>query len=135
MFQTADSMTGQRLFWQSLEKHRRPPFDCVASGRSATLTDADQGLALIVAAEDDLDPGVRPRVFVQLLDVPNDALLIDATLDDDLHYLRGSALGTPADELAATETLAMFLPDLGRDWEMVESGEPEADDDGEDSHG
>lgn len=123
MFQTADALGAGRFFWQSLEKLRRPPYDCVASGRAATLFDQDQGLALILAPTDDDEPTEDRRVFVQLRDVPNDAVLVDATLNVDFHYLRGEALGVPADELAAAETLAMYIPGLNGDWVIAESGE------------
>lgn len=128
MFQTVDAIADGRYFWRSLEKLRRPPFDCTISGLAATLADAKQGLALIVASSDDGQPR---RVFVRLLDVPSGDVIVDATLNGDFTYRDGLALGMPADEVAATEALSMFAGDVGGDWAMVASGEPESDEEEE----
>lgn len=125
MFQTVDAMSGGRFFWQSLEKLRRPPYDCVLSGRSATLFDPSQGLALILAPSDDIEPEADRRVFVQLRDVPNGEVLLDATLNTNYQYLCGEALGVSSDELAATEALAMYMPDLRGEWVITEGGDDE----------
>lgn len=122
MFELVDSIGAGRYFWESLLRVRRPPFDCGFSNVSATLLNKDKGLALILAPSG-TTPGEDRCMFVQLRDVTGDEVLIDVTLDDDLKYLRGEALGQSADELAASETLAMYAPDLDGEWEIVESGE------------
>lgn len=121
MFELVDSIGAGRYFWEALQRTRRPPFECGFTNVSAALLNKDRGLALILAPSE--MPGGERCVFVQLRDVTEGEVLIDVTLDGDLKYLRGSALGLPADELAATETLAMYAPDLIGEWEIVESGE------------
>lgn len=122
MFQIADSMADGRFFWRALERLRRPPFDCMSSFRSATLGGPAHGLALILAPSDDTGSADDRRVFVQLLDIANGEMLVDAMLNGNLQYVRGNALGVSADEMAAAETLTMFGSDLLGDWAVVEGG-------------
>lgn len=128
MFQTIDSLRVGKVFWRSLEAVRRPPFDPMSSGHSATLVDQDRGLALLVAPSDDEAPD--QRLFVQLRDVANDAILVDAVLDSEFQYLSGEALGLPADEVAAAEALTMYGPEIKTgEWTIMPGDEGAFDDD------
>ena len=129
MFHTADALGAGRFFWQSLLKLRRPPYDCVMSRRSATLLDSGRGLALVLVPSDEMEPKEECRVSVQLLKVSTNEMLVDATLSGDLQYLHGKALGLPADELAAAETLSMYANGLRGDWVIAEGTEAMDEDD------
>lgn len=130
MFQTIDALRSGKVFWRSLENVRRPPFDPMLSGNSATLEDQARGLVLLVAPSDDEAPD--QRLFVQLRDMANDAILVDAVLDGELRYLSGEALGVPADEVAAAEALTMFGPEIkSGEWKILLGSEEGAFDDDE----
>lgn len=128
-FETMESMHAGRHFWRTLERLRRLPFDCVETGRSATLVDKTKGLALLVVPQDLAGSSQGFLVVVRLLDVPNEAVLVDASLDQDLNFIEGSAFGQQADELAASETLSMCGAGIYGDWELVAEGEPIAEED------
>lgn len=124
MFELVDSMGAGKYFWESLENLRRPPCDLMSSGVSATLLNERKGVALILAPATDVDDADERCLYVQLRDLGDQEVLLDVTLDANLHYLKGQAMGIHADELAASETLAMYGPDLlAAQWEIVESGE------------
>lgn len=130
MFQTFDDLDTGRVFWRSIVGLRPVPYDCVASGQAATLTDGERNLVLVVAPTD--DDGDERKVFVQLRDVSCGDSLLDVTLDERLRYLDGTALGSPVDEVGAADALRLIAIDMGAaQWEIVESGDDTQGDDDE----
>lgn len=126
MFRTLDAMRSKTFFWDSLTRIRSLPCNpCAAGFSAAVLTVPADRLALVVAPAD-LPEANGVCFVVQLRDMAVDDVVVDVVLGPELHFLNGSAFGSPSDEFGAAQALGAFAFEIGQgEWEVLVKEEEE----------
>lgn len=132
MYQTIDTLSAGRYFWDTLQRLHRMPFDVSQSDNPATLGSDAAPVVLVVVQADNLPDDQLQHFIVELRNRSNDSVLMAVHLDDELRFLNGTSIGNAIDEVNAADVLAMFAHEFdGLEWMRVG---PEMEDDEEEMY-